>query len=126
MTLPKVKAILDEAAGIVNGPRRDDYGHPKRSFERIATFWQIHLEKKLQPGATITARDVADMMIGLKLAREAESPKHDSILDIIGYAALAEEVYDPPVVFTMSVPPMPTVEQAAAAASEMARQLRRA
>lgn len=101
MTLEKVTAILKEASDTVNGPRQAAYGHPKVNFQRIADIWNVHLASKMGVESVvgtncayhrITARDVAIMLIGLKLAREAQSPKHDSLVDIIGYAALAEEL----------------------------------
>ena len=90
--LKKVEAVLKEVNDLVNGPRQADYGHPRVNFQRIATIWTIHLERKLKPGESISRRDVAILMAGLKLAREAQGPKHDSIVDGAAYLALAEEV----------------------------------
>ena len=67
--------------------RRDDYGDPAEQFRAIADRWSITL------GTPITPSQVALCMIDLKLARLAYDPGHvDSIVDVIGYAALLREV----------------------------------
>jgi hypothetical protein len=40
----------------------------------------------------VTASQVAQCMIGLKLVREANSHHRDNVVDIIGYAGLIEEI----------------------------------
>lgn len=78
------KTILQEAEGLVSGDRQEDYGHPKQSMERIATFWSAVLEQEITP------KQVCLCMIGLKLARLLESDVRDSLVDICGYAAIAD------------------------------------
>ena len=85
-----MKSTLQEAEEIINGPRREAYGPVEESFNRIAAVWNATLFKKLK--AQLSAHDVAMCMIGLKLCREANAHSHDNILDLIGYAALAEKV----------------------------------
>ena len=63
------------------------YGDPKSQMEAIAKRWSITL------GTPVTAQQVALCMIDLKLARLAYDPGHiDSMVDVIGYAALLREV----------------------------------
>lgn len=79
-------SVLDEAATIIQGARNTDYGPPERNLTRIANLWTDYLETE------ITARQVAMMMILLKVSRDVTSPKRDNVVDIAGYAALADEV----------------------------------
>ena len=78
--------ILGHTAKVLE-ERRDDYGDPAEQFRAIADRWSITL------GTPITPSQVALCMIDLKLARLAYDPGHvDSIVDVIGYAALLREV----------------------------------
>ena len=78
--------ILGHTAKVLE-ERRDDYGDPAEQFRAIAARWSITL------GTPITPSQVALCMIDLKLARLAYDPGHiDSMVDVIGYAALLREV----------------------------------
>lgn len=78
--------ILDEAKGLVCRDRNSDYGHPKDDFERTAQIWSAII------GRTITARQVALCMIGVKMSRECHRPKRDNRVDMAGYAATLDMV----------------------------------
>ncbi len=79
-------SILGHTAKVLE-ERRDDYGDPVEQFRAIADRWSITL------GTPITPVQVALCMIDLKLARLAYDPGHvDSVVDVIGYAALLREV----------------------------------
>ena len=79
-------SILGHTAKVLE-ERRDDYGDPVEQFRAIAERWSITL------GTPITPSQVALCMIDLKLARLAYDPGHvDSMVDVIGYAALLREV----------------------------------
>ena len=82
--LTPAKSILEEAIDITSGARREAYGHPRESFERIAKMWSAYMSHEIGP------RDVAMMMVLLKTCREANSAKRDSLVDIAGYARTAE------------------------------------
>lgn len=82
-------SILDRAAEIVDGDRQSDYGTPERSLERIADHWNTYLFDELKPGCAISAKDVAMMMVLLKVSREAYSHKLDNLVDGAGYLELA-------------------------------------
>lgn len=77
--------LLDETKRIVCGDWDRQYGHPEDAFRVIAEFWTCYL------GTEITASDVCDMMILLKVARNSFKQKHDNLVDIAGYAACAAE-----------------------------------
>lgn len=72
--------VTEEAQRIVMGARRDSYGHPSEDFNRIATMWSALL------GFNISPRQVAHMMICVKLSRECNKYKRDNMVDIAGYA----------------------------------------
>ena len=79
--------FLNEAEKLINGPRAKEYGPAKFNHERIATIWSVILARE------VTAEEVVACMIGVKLARLAETLNHDdSWVDIIGYAALGGEI----------------------------------
>jgi hypothetical protein len=93
------KEICDEALSIVNGARRQAYGGPEENFGRIAKLWTDHLFNLdvLATGCEIKPRDVGLLMILMKVARLAESPRHrDSVVDLVGYAlTYAEMMIEP-------------------------------
>ena len=79
-------SILGHTAKVLE-ERRDDYGDAADQFSAIAARWSITL------GISVTPAQVALCMIDLKLARLTYDPRHiDSVVDVIGYAALLREV----------------------------------
>jgi hypothetical protein len=78
--------VLEEARDLIRGDRASSYGDAKASFDRIASLWTSY------KGVEITAKDVAAMMILLKVSRGVTSAKRDNWVDIIGYAALGSEI----------------------------------
>lgn len=78
--------ILEEARQLIHKDRAADYGEAKASFTRIAQLWSVY------KGVEITPKDVASMMILLKMSRSVTSNKRDNWLDTIGYAALGSEL----------------------------------
>tara|TARA_R100000388_G_scaffold77982_1_gene56818 strand:- start:16 stop:327 length:312 start_codon:yes stop_codon:yes gene_type:complete len=83
--------FLDKAEDYIGGPRKRDYGDAKENFNRIAQILNAILEDKLKH--KLTEEDIAQISIGIKLARLRETPSHeDSWIDIAGYAALGGEV----------------------------------
>lgn len=80
--------ILEEASILINGDRQRDYGTPQENFDCIAQMWSAYL------GYDIGARDVANMMALLKVARLRQGQHDDSSVDGAGYLALAAELSD--------------------------------
>ena len=78
------KTILDTAREIVDGARQSDYGTPENSFSKIGRIWGALLNRE-----DIPARTVADMLIGLKIARDTHFAKRDNLTDAAGYAYAA-------------------------------------
>lgn len=84
---------LEATAQCVLTDRNRDYGNPEDNFATTAAIWNAclygsgHLKKPLE------AHDVAALMVGLKLARLAASPrKLDTWVDMAGYAVCGVEV----------------------------------
>ena len=85
--------LLEEAKMLINGPRAEQYGSALFNHERIATIWNVLLQRRLL--SKITPEEVTMMMIGLKLARlSQDADQNDTWIDIIGYAALGGEIKD--------------------------------
>lgn len=86
--------VLEQAQAIVDGARQDDYGNPEDSLSRIAEYWNVYLEKELKPGCAMSPKDVAMMMVLLKVAREGHGHKLDNLIDGAGYFELAARCED--------------------------------
>nr|WP_232541961.1 DUF6378 domain-containing protein [Nocardia bovistercoris] len=83
---PRPRTVLEEAAALVEGEREDQYGHPAKSFQRIGELWTAYL------GVYVSALDVANLMILLKVSRTKDTFHRDSYVDIGGYARSAERI----------------------------------
>ena len=88
--------ILEAARGCVCGEREQDYGSPENSFGLIARLWEDYLQSHCvwsNGCVDINSKDVAVMMILLKVARVAGGSKSDdNWIDIAGYAACGGEI----------------------------------
>ncbi len=81
--------IEKEAREIIYADREKTYGHPAKNIEHIAALWSAYTN------TTITADQVCDMMVLLKLARLKNNPTHrDSLVDMIGYTLLKERIHE--------------------------------
>ena len=76
----------ERAKEIITVDRQNQYGEVENNFQVIADLWSIWRND------TFTKEDVAIMMILLKVARMKHQMKADSIIDVIGYAALCGEL----------------------------------
>lgn len=79
------EALLDLAATRV-AERADEYGDAEDCFDAIAAMWSAYLGIEIEP------RDVASMMVLLKVARIKGGKHFDNWVDIAGYAACGAEV----------------------------------
>lgn len=86
--------ILNEAADLIVGQRQQDYGAPEVNFQRIADLVNVVIAKNLETNTPLSARQCADILILLKVARTVNTPTHDSYVDIAGYAGIAGELAD--------------------------------
>jgi hypothetical protein len=77
--------IINEALGLLK-PRAATYGTVRENHERIA-----RIAGELT-GRPLTARDVALVLVAVKLSRIAQSPEYlDSYADAINYLSFAGE-----------------------------------
>ena len=82
------KPAITEAWGLIYKDRRQDYSDPRIEFEKIAALWTDIL------GVQVTPHQYILCMIGMKLIRESGNHKRDNIIDLIGYAQLADDLRD--------------------------------
>ena len=88
--------ILKKAKDLISGDRNDTHGDAFQNHAEIAEFWNIFLDKKLQPMASISAEDIALMMVLMRISRNNQGKKNnlDNFIDMCGYAAIAGEIND--------------------------------
>ena len=79
------KAILDEAKDTILD-RGLEYGHPAINIKRISELWGSYFGREIDP------LDVCICMALVKVSRLVETPKRDSFVDLVSYAALAGEM----------------------------------
>ena len=77
---------LETAIECVCGDRAESYGNVEDNFKTVAALWSDYL------GVDVWERDVAAMMILLKVARVKAGKKNDNWVDIAGYAACGSEL----------------------------------
>lgn len=89
--------IAMKAAHLVSGDRQKTHGEKRANFENIARLWNAWLVNKDGPrGHLLTASDVAELMVLLKIARMSSGEYNpDDALDACGYAAIAGELAEP-------------------------------
>lgn len=80
------KHLLQDAIRTVCKDRADEYGDMESNFDDIAELWTVYL------GVNVERRDVANMMVLLKVARNGTPGHRDNWVDIAGYAACGAEV----------------------------------
>lgn len=82
--------LFSDASNIINGKKQNEYGSPEDCFEQIADLWDNYL---CIPGRIINKKDVALMMIMLKIVREITKHKRDNLIDIAGYLGILDDFY---------------------------------
>jgi len=93
--MSEIKSILDEARNVVSGARQKQYGPPEQSLEDITALWNAYLHGRC--GYFLTPKDIAMMMVLLKIAREKHKSKKDNLVDAAGYLLMASKMegYEP-------------------------------
>jgi hypothetical protein len=85
-------SVLQEAEQSINGQRAAEYGSASENFSDISIMWSAHLSIRNGHTVSVLPEDVAYMMIMLKICREKNSDKRDSLVDIAGYAGCIEKI----------------------------------
>jgi len=76
--------VLIEAYQLINGPRRDDYGHPADDYGRVVDIFRAIT------GHDLTPQEGTLFMVAVKLARLGRNLHYgelheDSLIDAAGY-----------------------------------------
>ena len=77
-------SCLKRAEELVDGPRRETYGHPYENHGRTARMWSAYL------GITLTRRQVCMLNVLQKISRDSHQEIQDNLDDICGWARNAE------------------------------------
>jgi hypothetical protein len=85
-------SILDEANDIVNGPRRDAYGHPLDNHSATAEMWTTYLRRRYGTDILVDAEDVCWLNVLQKVVRDANVRARDNRVDVVGFTANLEMV----------------------------------
>ena len=90
LATPKAKAILEKAMAAVTA-NSDRHGETEASFSMIAELWTTYVGHvmAIRGQHKLTASDVAQMMVLLKITRSAYGHGIDNYVDGAGYSALA-------------------------------------
>lgn len=88
------KLVVKEALDLICGPRMANYGPPQENIGDIAAVWTPYVRRALECKESLNATDVCMMMIMLKCIRQVRGFNRDSVVDIAGYAELAEVLND--------------------------------
>lgn len=85
------KVLLD-AHALINGERRTQYGQPENSFPVIASLWNSYLFGKGATEVYLDDKDVALMMVLMKISRELNGYKDDNWTDMAGYIGIGSDL----------------------------------
>ena len=88
------KFAVEEALDLICGPRMEYYGPPNENLEDIAASWTPYARRVLEQKGRFDGTDVCMMMVILKAVRQVRGYHRDSVVDIGGYAELAEVLND--------------------------------
>ena len=91
--------LFTEASNIINGERQDQYGNTEESFVLISDLWTHYIHSISKAGhkffgemPCLENRDVAFMLVLLKIAREMHQHKRDNLIDIAGYLGILDDM----------------------------------
>jgi hypothetical protein len=79
-TTETAESICAEADRAVSTAKRSLYGHPRENFAHTAKLWSAY------KGVEFSLRDVAILMMLLKLSRAHHQVTRDTLVDVCGYA----------------------------------------
>lgn len=84
--------VLEEANKLVNGVRDEQYGLPHENWGDTAEMMTayLHARRLLPRDKALDAHDGAMLAVCIKLAREGNKRQRDNLVDIAGYANVAE------------------------------------
>ena len=74
------ETICEEAQRLTHGDRNNDYGHPLDNFQVTVDLINARFGTSFKP------EEFPEIMILVKLGRQANASKRDNLVDIAGYA----------------------------------------
>jgi hypothetical protein len=83
------ESILEEAQRLTHGDRGKAYGPPHEDYGKVAQMFNALIGAKLKE--PLTAMDMALAMCCVKLSRQAHRWTRDNMVDLAGYAWVADE-----------------------------------
>ena len=88
--VPQAKVILETALKAIS-TRGDEHGDLEESFTMIAKLWETYIGNVMvvRGQHRLDGRDVAQMLLMLKIARAVYGTGMDHYVDEAGYAAIA-------------------------------------
>ena len=91
--MPKRLAV-EEALELICGPRMQFYGPPQENLEDIAASWTPYVKRAIETKGGLDGTDVCMLMVILKAVRQVRGYHRDSVVDVAGYAEIAEVIND--------------------------------
>ena len=88
LTEQEPKLALDIAKDLIYSERQSQYGSFKDNMTKLSTLFETMTNIKL------TEQQCTQFLIALKFARESTKHKRDNLVDVIGYIALLDDLYD--------------------------------
>lgn len=85
------ETMLAEAARLTSGDRNAAYGHPYTNLTHMADMVTAYLDGKYGSSRSLTAEDMAWIMVLAKISRTVASFKDDNYIDSAAYSAIAGE-----------------------------------
>lgn len=82
----QARDLAEEGLRVIATDRQSSYGHPTENFGAIAYMIRGYVLNRFGVDLPFDGRDVPNLMILTKVAREGNQPKADNVVDIIGYA----------------------------------------
>jgi hypothetical protein len=84
-----MESVLKEADRLINGDRRDAYGHPLDDYSRTAAMFSAWLGDEVLK-RPLTAEETEMFMVIVKLSRQRNQEKRDNLVDAAGYLGCIE------------------------------------
>ena len=84
----KPKLALDIAKDLIYSERQSQYGSFKDNMSKLSILFNA------MTGINLTEEQCTQFLIALKFARESTKHKRDNLVDVIGYIALLDDLYD--------------------------------
>lgn len=86
------RSICEVADSLINGARRDSYGHPLDDYTKVAAMITGLFHEILKPGKYFKPEHIPMIVSCMKLSREMNAPKRGNRIDLAGYAGVIDMI----------------------------------